>query len=124
MTIVKALTAGLWGALAASSLLLGAVLAMWLRPSNRLVGLVMGLGSGALLSAIVYELVPEAAKGDVPVGLGLTAGGLTFNFADWVIDSRGGSIAKASLLNSRQVRDWQSSWGHCWTASPNHWCLE
>jgi ZIP family zinc transporter len=92
---VNALTAALWGALAASSLLFGAALAIWLRPSNRIVGLVMGFGSGTLLSAIAYELVPEAAKGDFPVVLGLTAGALTFFFADWIIDSRGGGRRKS-----------------------------
>jgi ZIP family zinc transporter len=92
---VNALTTGLWGALAASSLLIGAALAIWMRPSNRVVGLVMGFGSGALLSAIAYELVPAAARGDVPVVLGLAAGALTFFVADWVIDSRGGEHRKS-----------------------------
>jgi hypothetical protein len=58
---VSALTAGLWGALAASSLLAGAALAIWLRPSDRIVGLVMGFGSGSLISAVAYEQVPGAA---------------------------------------------------------------
>src|SRR5215467_14404002 len=68
---MNALTAGLWGALSASSLLVGAALAIWLRSSNRIVGLVMGFGSGTLISALAYELVPEATKGDFPVVLGL-----------------------------------------------------
>ena len=92
---MNALTAGLWGALSASSLLIGAALAIWLRPSSRIVGLVMGFGSGALLSAVAYELVPQAAKGDFPVVLGLTAGALTFFIADWIIDRRGGEHRKS-----------------------------
>ncbi len=92
---MSAFTAGLWGALAASSFLIGAALAIWLRPSNRIVGLVMGFGLGTLLSAIAYELVPAATKGDFPVVLGLTAGALTFFFTDWVIDSRGGEHRKS-----------------------------
>ena len=99
---MNALTAGLWGALSASSLLIGAALAIWLRPSSRIVGLVMGFGSGALLSAVAYELVPQAAKGDFPVVLGLTTGALTFFIADWIIDHRGGEHRK-SIAAKRQA---------------------
>lgn len=92
---MNALTAGLWGAFASSSLLMGAALAIWLRPSNRIIGLVMGFGSGTLISAIAYELVPEATKGPFPVGLGLAAGALTFFLSDWIIDRRGGEQRKS-----------------------------
>jgi ZIP family zinc transporter len=92
---MTALTAGLWGALSASSLLIGAALDIWLRPTNRIVGLVMGFGSGTLISALAYELIPEASKGDFPVVLGLAAGSLTFFCADWIIDRRGGEDRKS-----------------------------
>ncbi len=99
---MHALTAGLWGAFAASSLLIGAALALWLHPSNHIVGLVMGFGSGTLVSAIAYDLVPEAAKGDFPVVLGLAAGALTFFFADRIIDSHGGEHRK-SIATKQQA---------------------
>ncbi|HEV8191943.1 MAG TPA: hypothetical protein VGP82_10735 [Ktedonobacterales bacterium] len=99
---MNALTAGLWGALSASSLLMGAALAIWLRPPNRFVGLIVGFGSGTLLSAIAYELVPQATKADFPVVLGLTAGAFTFFVADWVIDSRGGEHRK-SIATKQQA---------------------
>jgi ZIP family zinc transporter len=99
---MNALTAGLWGALSASSLLIGAACAIWLRPSNRIVGLVMGFGSGTLISALAYELVPEATKGDFPVVLGLATGALTFFFADWIIDGRGGAHRK-SIASTEQA---------------------
>jgi len=92
---VTALTAALWGALSASSLLIGAALAMWLRPSDRVIGLVMSFGSGTLISAIAYELIPQAIKGDFPVVLGLAAGALTFFLADWIIDRHGGEHRKS-----------------------------
>jgi ZIP family zinc transporter len=56
--------AGLWGGLAAISLLIGAALAMRFTLSNRVIGAVMGFGSGALLSSIAYELVPESLLDD------------------------------------------------------------
>ena len=55
------LTAVLWGGLAAASLLIGYSLSRR-RLSMRTVGLVMGLGAGALIGAIAYELIPESSS--------------------------------------------------------------
>jgi zinc transporter, ZIP family len=99
---MNALTAGLLGALSASSLLIGAALAIWLRPSARVVGLIMGFGSGTLISALAYELVPEAAAGDFPVVLGLAAGALAFFVADLIVDRRGGEHRK-SIASKEQA---------------------
>jgi zinc transporter, ZIP family len=49
-----------WGGLAAASLLIGYMLARR-GLSHRTIGMVMGIGGGALISAIAYELVPESA---------------------------------------------------------------
>jgi ZIP family zinc transporter len=98
---MSALTAGLWGALSASSLLIGAACAIWLHPTTRTVGLVMGFGSGTLISALAYDLVPEATKGDFPVTLGLAAGALTFFLADWFIDHRGGEHRKSIAIQEK-----------------------
>lgn len=46
-----------WGGLAATSLLAGFSLAAR-GLTNRTIGLIMGFGVGALISAIAYELVP------------------------------------------------------------------
>jgi ZIP family zinc transporter len=91
----NALTAALWGALAATSLLIGALLALWLRPSNRIIGLVMGFGSGALISAVAYELVAEAISANAHVMLGLALGALVYFAGDWYVDRRGGEDRKA-----------------------------
>ena len=53
------LVAALWGGLAAASLLVGYYLA-GRGLSKRTIGMVMGIGAGALISAIAYELVPES----------------------------------------------------------------
>ena len=56
------LTAILWGAVAASSLVLGALLAL-VRPwSDRVIGLVLAFGAGALISAVSYELFEEGDR--------------------------------------------------------------
>ena len=50
-----------WGTLAASTLVVGAVLAMVFRISLRTIGLIMGFGAGVLISAVAFDLVQEAA---------------------------------------------------------------
>ena len=49
-----------WGAVAGSSLVLGALIAMFTPVSMRVLGLVMAFGAGVLISAVAYELVSEA----------------------------------------------------------------
>ena len=50
----------LWGGIAASSLLIGGLLALRLTIPERTVGLIMGFGAGVLLSAVAYDLVLDA----------------------------------------------------------------
>ena len=82
-----------WGALAASSLVIGAALA-FVRPwSDALVGLILAFGAGALISAVSFELAEEGAKvgSNAAVGAGLGIGALTYFFADGLIASRTGT---------------------------------
>jgi ZIP family zinc transporter len=82
-----------WGALAASSLLLGVALAFARRWPVQWVGLVLAFGAGALISAISFELAVEGAKaGGLDItAIGLAAGALTYFFLDGVIASRFGA---------------------------------
>ena len=52
-----------WGALAASSLLVGEALALVRRWPDRQVGVVFAFGAGALISAVSFELVEELMSG-------------------------------------------------------------
>jgi zinc transporter, ZIP family len=90
----NALIAALWGVLAASSLLIGALLALWLRPSTRIIGLIMGFGAGALISALAYELIEEAIMANAPVALGMAVGAVVYFGGDWLVDRRGGQGRK------------------------------
>jgi ZIP family zinc transporter len=83
----------LWGGFAAASLLVGFYLASR-NLSNLTIGIVMGFGAGALLSAIAYELVPETALGGGYMAIAFCIGAFTFFGADWLIDHRGGSDRK------------------------------
>jgi len=48
------------GTLAQSSLLLAGLFACWVTVPTRIVGLLAGFGAGAMISAICFDLVPEA----------------------------------------------------------------
>ena len=91
------LAAAWWGFVGGAALLLGAVLGIYLRASNRVVGIVMGFGAGVLISALAFELTREAydQSGGVAVVLGLVAGSLVFFVGDWLIDRRGGHRRKS-----------------------------
>jgi ZIP family zinc transporter len=76
-----------WGALAASSLVLGAALSLMRRWSSRAVGLVLAFGAGALISAVSFELAQEGIRvgGAGVTGLGLGVGALTYFVLDGLI---------------------------------------
>jgi hypothetical protein len=68
-----------WGALAVSSLVIGAALAFARHWSKRQVGLVLAFGAGALISAVSFEFAQEGLElgGAGVTGLGLGVGTLT-----------------------------------------------
>ncbi len=76
-----------WGALAASSLVLGALLALYRRWPDRQVGLVLAFGAGALISAVSFELAAEGLRvgslGATAIGLGV--GSLAYFSLDGLI---------------------------------------
>ena len=79
-----------WGALAASSLVIGALLSFARRWSHRQVGLVLAFGAGALISAVSFELAQEGLKvgGAGVTGAGLGVGALTYFLLDGLIARR------------------------------------
>jgi zinc transporter, ZIP family len=86
-----------WGTLAASSLVIGAIIALLFRIGLRTIGLIMAFGSGVLISAVAFDLVQEAfekSSGHGWVAGGLFAGCLVFFGGDWLIDRLGGSQRK------------------------------
>jgi ZIP family zinc transporter len=95
-----------WGAAAASSLVIGALLALVRAWPNRVVGLVLGFGAGALVSAVAFELFVEGTKEGGGLGwvaLGLAVGALTYYLLDGVISGRssaaGTSLALGAFLD-------------------------
>jgi ZIP family zinc transporter len=86
-----------WGALAASSLVLGALIGLARPWPQRAVGLVLGFGAGALISAVSFELAEEGVQiaGGLPVAIGLAVGALTYFVASGRVAAMGGGAALA-----------------------------
>ncbi len=86
-----------WGLLSASSLVIGAVIALLIRIPLRVIGLIMGFGGGVLISAVAFDLVEEAAgksTGNGALVAGLFSGCLVFFGGDRLIDHLGGGDRK------------------------------
>jgi ZIP family zinc transporter len=79
-----------WGALAASSLVVGALLSFARRWPPRQVGLVLAFGAGALISAVSFELAQEGLQvgGAGATGIGLGVGAVTYFLLDGLIANR------------------------------------
>ena len=99
------LEAGAWGLIAASSLLLGALLSFtgWIRA--RPLRLVTAFGAGVLISAVAYDLVEEAVKASVTgtaVAAGFVGGSLVFYGLSALIErwSSGSSEGTGILLGA------------------------
>jgi ZIP family zinc transporter len=86
----------LWGAVGASSLLIGAVVAYVASPSRRFIAVVMALGAGLLIGSVSFELIDEALElAEVGrVGLFTLIGAATFTLGNWYLDRRGAADRK------------------------------
>jgi zinc transporter, ZIP family len=91
--------AAFWGAVGASSLLIGAVIAIAVPLPRRVIGLVLGFGAGTLISATSFELTEEAFElgGADAVAIGLALGALAYFAGDSVIERRGGGNRMSSM---------------------------
>jgi ZIP family zinc transporter len=65
------LEAGFWGAVGASTLLFGALIAYFLMPGRRVIAVVMALGTGLLIGSVSFELIDEALKTSTVAWVGL-----------------------------------------------------
>jgi zinc transporter, ZIP family len=85
-----------WGALGASALLIGALVAYLLAPSRRVIAVVMALGTGLLIGSVSFELIDEALKTRTVawVSLQVLIGAAVFTVGDWLLERGGGGERK------------------------------
>ncbi|MDC3412708.1 ZIP family metal transporter [Aquibacillus sp. 3ASR75-11] len=88
----------LWGTIAASATLFGALTVIFLSVPKRLIGFIMALGTGALIGATTYELLGDALKlsGFKEVAIGFLGGALLFTLLDMWVSHSGGNQRKWS----------------------------
>ena len=81
-----------WGLVSGSALIVGAALAWFARPSQRVVAAIMAFGAGILISVIAFDLMEEAFRhgGLFPTGFGFLAGAAIFT-AGSVLLARAGA---------------------------------
>ena len=93
MTIL-AVSAFLQGVLGASSMALGAVIAVSWQPSRKFSAAIMAFGSGTLIAAIALELAKNVYRigGFATLAFGFLLGGLLFSNLSKYIDDRGGFL--------------------------------
>lgn len=86
----------LWGLVVGSASLIGALVGYYARMSHRTIGIVLGFGSGALISALAYDLIEESFKqgGFVPVSVGFIGGACFFLSLSYLVSRIGGGARK------------------------------
>lgn len=109
------------GAAAASTLLLGAAIALVATPSPRTGAVVMAVGAGVLIGSVSYELVDEAlasiplwqAESPLPSDPARSS--------SVRVSSSGRAVAAASTppAPTTSPRDWRSCSARCWTGCPS-----
>jgi zinc transporter, ZIP family len=91
-----------WGALAASSLVIGALLSVARDWPERLVGLVLAFGAGALIAAVSFELAEEGVEigGAGAVAIGFAVGAVTYFVLDGLVERGRSDPASALALGA------------------------
>ena len=96
--IEGALAAGLWGAVAGSALIVGALLGYYLPISARLIAAVMGFGAGVLVSVLSFDLIDEAYRegGFAATATGFLVGAVIYTAVNVYLSRRGARHRKRS----------------------------
>jgi zinc transporter, ZIP family len=91
-----------WGALAASSLVIGALLSVARDWPEQLVGLVLAFGAGALIAAVSFELAEEGVEigGAGAVAIGFAVGAVAYFVLDGLVERGRSDPASALALGA------------------------
>src|SRR5215213_6044642 len=91
-----------WGALAASSLIVGALLGLERTWHAGMIAAVLAFGAGALISAVSFDLAEEGARvgGPGTMATGLALGAVTYFAADRALVKGAGSAGVARALGA------------------------
>jgi zinc transporter, ZIP family len=92
------LTAGIWGLVAASALIIGALVGYFSNINQRWIAAIMSFGSGVLISALSFDLMEEAYKkgGFDSTAIGFLSGAAVYTFANILLTKKGAKHRKRS----------------------------
>ncbi|MCP8617906.1 ZIP family metal transporter [Salirhabdus salicampi] len=91
----------LWGGFSGSALFLGALVGLFFRIPNKVTGYVMSLGTGILIGAATFELLPNSVEkgGMWATSIGFLLGASTFTFFNFLLARKGAHNRKRSKQN-------------------------
>src|SRR3954464_5701712 len=97
------LEAGLWGLLGGGALVVGALVAWFVRVPQAVVAAVMAFGAGVLISAVAFDLMEEAAHpGGLPsAAAGFVGGALSYLAANAALARHGARHRSARVTSNR-----------------------
>lgn len=98
-----------WGIVAGSALLIGAVIGYYTHLSHRITATIMAFGSGILISALAFSLMDEAYNegGFLATAVGFIVGASLDSFANWFLAKKGAKHRKRS--DNKQPSEQQQS---------------
>lgn len=107
------LQAGLWGLFAGGALVVGALVAWFVRVPRSVVAAVMAFGAGVLISALSFDLIDEAEHvgGLWPTVAGFLSGAVVYVGANIVLAGKGARHRKRSGDQQPSEDDQQGSGG-------------
>lgn len=91
----------MWGAIAGSAVLLGALIAMFFNMPKKIIGWIMAFGTGTLIGAVAFELLSDAVEdgGIWATGIGFMVGAIVYTAFDLYISRKGGANRKRSYMS-------------------------
>ncbi|CAJ1312559.1 ZIP family metal transporter [Paenibacillus sp. PK4536] len=92
----------MWGAIAGSAVLLGALVAMYFNMPKKIIGWIMAFGTGTLIGAVAFELLSDAVEdgGIWATGIGFMVGAIVYTAFDLYISRKGGANRKRSYMSN------------------------
>lgn len=90
--------AGFWGLVAGGALVIGAMIAFFIKVPTRLIAAIMAFGSGVLISALSFDLMDEAYRrgGLDSAAIGFLSGAILFTGINYLLTLKGAKHRKRS----------------------------
>jgi zinc transporter, ZIP family len=95
----------MWGAIAGSAVLLGAVVAAFFKIPKKIIGWIMAFGTGTLIGAASFELLEDAIEdgGLAATAIGFLVGAVVYTIFDLYVSSKGGANRKRSYMMKQAI---------------------